>query len=89
MSITTDLDEISNDYEQADIVLKHVIIFRDVSERMIILDAEIQSIVDDTKFDEIPASIKQSMNQYWQLVKQFNAGIVANSGVSETLGWVQ
>lgn len=87
MSITTDLDTINSNHKQAEIALKYRNIFKDVSNRLIDLDIEVEGIVSSTQFNAIPADVKQALNRYWQLVKDFNAAIVADVEITEMLTW--
>lgn len=85
MSITTDLDTIKADYEQAEIAMKYRRIFKDVAKRLTDLDAEVEQVASDTTFNAIPASVKQALNKYWQLVKSFNSAIVDDADITELL----
>ena len=87
MTIESDLDTIHDNHEQADIALKYRQTFEDVYRRLKNLDAEIELISQDVKFDAIPATIKQALNQYWQYIKQFIAAVEASADLLELINW--
>lgn len=87
MSITSDLNTIQNSRDQADIALKYRTIFDELTTRLKKIDAELEVITLDTKFNAIPTDVKQALNQYWQAIKAFNAAVEGNANISEMLNW--
>ena len=86
MSITSDLEIIKASLDQAKIALKYRQVFREKYQSLCLLDVELETVTNDTKFIAIPASIKQPLNVYWQEVKVFIASIENNPELVELLG---
>jgi hypothetical protein len=87
MTVTTDLNIINDNYEQAEIALKYRRMFEDCYTRLKELDAEVEAIAADVKFSNIPTDVKQALNRYWQIVKAFNTAIEADTEIIEMFDW--
>lgn len=89
MTITTDFNTINANYDQAEIALKYQLEFKNVHHKMSRLSNEIESIVSSTQFTAIPTDVKQSLNAFWQLIKNFNTAVESDITITEMLGWAE
>jgi hypothetical protein len=88
MTISTDLDLISDNYEQSSTAIE----FRDLFRKRFIelsrmSDQVKMAAAGDTNFSAIPVDVKQAMTGYWQLVKDFVAAVQADPDIWEMLNW--
>ena len=87
MSITTDFDDLFSTKEQVELAIQYAKNFKIISTQMIRLNDELQTITADVKFDQLPTDVKQVLNQFWQLIQQFNAAVAANADIQEMLNY--
>lgn len=87
MSITTDLDTIKTNLDQAEIALKYRQIFKAMYTKSVRLETEIDEIILTSKFNAIPTDVKQALNGFRQAIKTFNSTISSDTEITELLNW--